>query len=142
MCAAWIFVNPTQFGANEDYARYPRDEARDIALLEQERTDLLFMPEAEEIYPEGFDSSVDVGGGGSTTRGHGPARPFPRRGDDSDEVLQYHAAGPGLLWAEGRSADGGDPAAGAGPEPASGGGGLSDCARARWAGDEQPGTPT
>ena len=78
VCAAWIFVNPTQFGANEDYARYPRDEARDIALLEQERTDLLFMPEAEEIYPEGFDSSVDVGGVAQPLEG--AARPGHFRG--------------------------------------------------------------
>ncbi len=78
VCAAWIFVNPTQFGANEDYARYPRDEARDIALLEQERTDLLFMPEAAEIYPEGFDSSVDVSGVAQPLEG--AARPGHFRG--------------------------------------------------------------
>ncbi len=61
-CAAWIFVNPLQFGPSEDYERYPRDEARDIALLEQEGVDLLFMPSAEEIYPPGFSTYVEAQG--------------------------------------------------------------------------------
>ena len=61
-CAAWIFVNPLQFGPSEDYERYPRDEARDVALLEQEGVDLLFMPSAEEIYPPGFSTYVEEQG--------------------------------------------------------------------------------
>ena len=61
-CAAWIFVNPLQFGPSEDYERYPRDEARDIELLEQEGVDLLFMPSAEEIYPPGFSTYVEAQG--------------------------------------------------------------------------------
>ena len=61
-CTAWIFVNPLQFGPSEDYERYPRDEARDIALLEQEGVDLLFMPSAKEIYPPGFSTYVEAQG--------------------------------------------------------------------------------
>ncbi len=74
-CAAWIFVNPLQFGPSEDYERYPRDEARDIALLEQEGVDLLFMPSAEEIYPPRFSTYVEAQGvseqlDGRTRPGH------------------------------------------------------------------------
>lgn len=56
-----IFLNPTQFAANEDLASYPRDTDRDLALLEAEGVDYVFLPSAEEMYPEGFDASVDIG---------------------------------------------------------------------------------
>jgi pantoate--beta-alanine ligase len=58
--AASIFVNPIQFGPNEDFADYPRDQERDLALLKQENTDIVFMPPKEEMYPYGFGSWVEV----------------------------------------------------------------------------------
>lgn len=78
VCAAWIFVNPTQFGPAEDIDRYPRDEARDIRLLEQEKLDLLFLPGVQEIYPPGFSTYVDVER--VTERLEGAARPGHFRG--------------------------------------------------------------
>jgi len=55
-----IFVNPAQFGPSEDLASYPRDLDRDLELLEEEKTDLVFMPSDEEMYPRLFSSWVDV----------------------------------------------------------------------------------
>jgi len=57
-----IFVNPTQFGPNEDLSRYPRNEAGDKALLEGKDVDLLFLPPVEVMYPSGSQTSVHVGG--------------------------------------------------------------------------------
>jgi len=56
-----LFVNPTQFGPGEDLESYPRDEDRDAELAELEQVDLLWTPDAEEIYPEGFGTAVEVG---------------------------------------------------------------------------------
>ena len=58
---ASIFVNPTQFGPNEDFARYPRDEAGDAAKLAGAACDLLYTPSAAEMYPEGFSTTVSAG---------------------------------------------------------------------------------
>jgi len=57
-----IYVNPSQFGPNEDLYRYPRDPEHDSALLEKEKTDLLFMPDSSEIYPPGYATYVRVEG--------------------------------------------------------------------------------
>ena len=57
-----IFVNPTQFGPNEDFEDYPRDEDRDLDLLGDAGADIAFMPSVEEIYPHGDSTRVRVGG--------------------------------------------------------------------------------
>lgn len=75
---ATIFVNPTQFAPNEDLARYPRDEARDLALLEAEAVDAVFAPTVDEMYTEGFSTFVTVEG--ITQRLEGASRPTHFRG--------------------------------------------------------------
>jgi pantoate--beta-alanine ligase len=55
-----LFVNPAQFGPNEDLATYPRDFARDREMLEKENVDILFHPPAAEIYPDGYQTYIDV----------------------------------------------------------------------------------
>jgi pantoate--beta-alanine ligase len=57
-----LFVNPTQFGPNEDLDRYPRDEERDLRLAAEVGTDLVFAPDVGELYPEGFAAHVEVTG--------------------------------------------------------------------------------
>jgi pantoate--beta-alanine ligase len=72
-CVVTIFVNPKQFGPNEDFASYPRQESADAARLEAVGANLLFAPRMEEIYPPGFATSVSVAG--LTEHLCGPHRP-------------------------------------------------------------------
>lgn len=73
-----IFVNPTQFGPQEDFNRYPRDPQRDLALLEKEGTDIVFMPSQAEMYPAQFSSCAEIGK--VTERLEGASRPGHFRG--------------------------------------------------------------
>jgi pantoate--beta-alanine ligase len=66
---ASLFVNPAQFGASEDLADYPRDEGRDAELAEEAGVDILFVPAAEELYPPGFQTWVEVEQLGRTLEG-------------------------------------------------------------------------
>lgn len=76
--AVSIFVNPLQFGPSEDFDRYPRQLEKDCQLLEQEAVDLLFLPSADEMYPPGATTFVDVGALGE--RLDGASRPGHFRG--------------------------------------------------------------
>jgi pantoate--beta-alanine ligase len=75
---ASIFVNPAQFGPSEDLEDYPRDEERDARLAEEWGVDFLFVPSAEEMYPKGFQTWVEVGDLAASLEG--PARPGHFRG--------------------------------------------------------------
>jgi pantoate--beta-alanine ligase len=70
---ASIFVNPTQFAANEDLSSYPRREAEDAAMLEAAGCDVLWVPSVETMYPAGYATSISVGGVTETLEG--AARP-------------------------------------------------------------------
>src|SRR5260370_17747374 len=74
--AVSIFVNPTQFGPNEDFAKYPRTLERDQKMLEPERASLLFTPTMQQIYPKGASTFVPVEG--LSERLCGGTRPGPR----------------------------------------------------------------
>jgi pantoate--beta-alanine ligase len=64
-----VFVNPTQFGPNEDFNKYPRDEQADLDMLDGLGTDLAFFPSVEEMYPPGVTTSVEVGRLGEVLEG-------------------------------------------------------------------------
>jgi pantoate--beta-alanine ligase len=90
--AVSIFVNPTQFGPNEDFARYPRAFEADCALARAEGVDAIFAPSVEEIYPAGASTFVDVGELGS--RLDGASRPGHFRGVATVVAKLFIAAEP------------------------------------------------
>ncbi len=73
---ASLFVNPAQFGESDDLARYPRDEERDAKLAEEAGVDVLFAPEAAELYPPGFQTWVEVEELGALLEGEHRANHF------------------------------------------------------------------
>ena len=90
--AASIFVNPTQFGPNEDFAKYPRTFEQDCALLKAEGVALLFAPQPEEMYPPGASTFVEVEGVGD--RLDGASRPGHFRGVATIVAKLFHIVGP------------------------------------------------
>ncbi len=90
--AVSIFVNPAQFGPHEDLARYPRDEPRDLALLEGEGVDAVFSPVTDEIYPAEFSTYVSVER--LTERLEGRSRPTHFRGVTTVVLKLFHIAQP------------------------------------------------
>jgi pantoate--beta-alanine ligase len=89
---ATIFVNPTQFGPNEDLAKYPRTFDADCAMLEDEGVDLLFAPSVEEMYPAGASTWVEVEGVGD--RLEGASRPGHLRGVATIVTKLFHITAP------------------------------------------------
>ncbi len=87
-----IFVNPTQFGPNEDLARYPRDLKRDLTLLEKEEVDLVWTPTEDEMYPPGYATWVEVEG--LTRPLEGAARPGHFRGVTTIVTKLFNAVQP------------------------------------------------
>ena len=87
-----IFVNPTQFGPNEDFERYPRDEERDLALLENEGVDVVFLPSVQEMYPDGASTFVNVEG--ITDVLEGARRPGHFRGVTTVVAKLFHIVQP------------------------------------------------
>ncbi len=95
--AVSLFVNPTQFGPNEDYARYPRSFEADCALAESEGADVLFAPTVEELYPNGPESTfVEVPG--LSNRLDGASRPGHFRGVATVVAKLLIAAEPDLAF--------------------------------------------
>ena len=89
-----IFVNPKQFGPQEDFARYPRDEKRDAERLEQEGVDLLFLPDVGTMYPPDGTTAVVVGGVARPLEGE--RRPGHFDGVATVVAKLFHIAGPDL----------------------------------------------
>lgn len=94
--AASIFVNPLQFAAGEDLARYPRDLNRDATLLNAAGVDVLFFPTPELMYPPGFSTFVDVGEMGTVFEG--AARPTHFRGVTTVVSKLLHIVRPSRLY--------------------------------------------
>ena len=95
-----LFVNPRQFGPGEDLDSYPRDERRDLALAEAEGVDLVYAPAVDQVYPPGFATSVEVGGGLTDVLDGDPARRGPDhfRGVTTIVAKLFNAVGPDLAF--------------------------------------------
>jgi pantoate--beta-alanine ligase len=96
LVAASIFVNPLQFGPNEDLAKYPRSLERDLELLEKESVDFLFTPTPEEMYPAGAVTYVTVEG--LSEKLCGRSRPGHFRGVTTVVAKLFHIVEPDLAF--------------------------------------------
>jgi pantoate--beta-alanine ligase len=96
MVGVSVFVNPTQFGPSEDLDEYPRDLERDLSMLEALRVDLVFAPSAEDMYPPGYQTSVNVE---QVTRPlEGAARPGHFRGVATVVAKLFNIFQPGRAY--------------------------------------------
>jgi pantoate--beta-alanine ligase len=95
-----LFVNPTQFGPGEDLRSYPRDEARDLELAEGAGVDVVYAPPVEEVYAQGFATSVEVGGGLTEVLDGAPERRGPDhfRGVTTVVAKLFNAVGPDIAF--------------------------------------------
>jgi len=96
LVVASIFVNPTQFGPNEDLAKYPRTFERDCQLLEKENADLLFAPTVEEMYPQDAVTWVTVEG--LSEKLDGKSRPGHFRGVTTVVAKLFHIVDPDIAF--------------------------------------------
>ncbi len=87
-----VFVNPAQFGPTEDYDKYPRDAGRDLSVAGQEGVDAVFMPKAEDMYPPGYETYVEVEG--LSGRLCGRSRPGHFRGVATVVLKLFNAVKP------------------------------------------------
>lgn len=94
--AASVFVNPSQFGAGEDFERYPRDLEGDRAKLADAGVNVLFAPDTQTMYPAGFSTIVDVGDLGTTFEG--AVRPTHFRGVTTVVCKLLHIVQPDVLF--------------------------------------------
>ena len=95
-----LFVNPTQFGPNEDLDRYPRDEERDLRLASEAGVDIVFAPDTAELYPDGAATAVEVGGGLTSVLDGDPARRGPGhfRGVTTVVAKLFNIVGPDVAY--------------------------------------------
>jgi pantoate--beta-alanine ligase len=94
-----LFVNPAQFAPGEDFTAYPRDEQRDTELAEAEGVDILFSPPVDEVYPDGFDTTVAVGGLTATLEGDEAQRGAEHfQGVTSVVTKLFNMAGPDAAY--------------------------------------------
>jgi pantoate--beta-alanine ligase len=95
-----LFVNPAQFGPSEDLDAYPRDEARDLALAEEAGVDFVYAPEVDEVYPEGFATSVEVRGDLTEVLDGDPDRRGPEHFSGVTTVVAklFNAVGPDVAF--------------------------------------------
>src|SRR3954449_11638298 len=91
-----LFVNPAQFGPNEDLEAYPRDEARDLEMAEASGVDIVFAPAIDAAYPDGFDATVSVGV--LTEPLDGAARPGHFTGVTTVVTKLFNMVGPDVAY--------------------------------------------